>query len=266
MARSRIPARARIFALIVVCVALGVLALQYEPYGSPNVDQRPDWEGKLTFDGPGYRLRVPREQVVYGSSRDGFRLVWLSIDRRELGSPDEPGPPRIVCAKGWFGFFGFCRDLCETEDYCEHNGWYNVLILPASQEWGRIGGPSQRSDSTLNCGNDGLPGLEYCWDSWRLKPSWPVSNVYAVRNWNILESTWVNMDRDADGAPTFYVSCPARSVCTRDIEKGGARVQLRFPFSELENWQRLEPAFRKFVDRLIEPSHDLSGIYPASRL
>ena len=120
-------------AWIIVLVTLGILSFRFAPSESP-VDQAPDREGNLTFHGPDYQLRVPRDQVAVMMSQ----TVELSVDRREFGSPDAPGPPRIVCTSG-----GSCIDYCAPAEVARErpcadirDGWYRVTVGPISQKWG----------------------------------------------------------------------------------------------------------------------------------
>jgi hypothetical protein len=256
----------RTYAGIVILVTLGILAFRFA-LSEPPVDQVPDREGKLTFHGPDYQLRAPRDQVaIVNGNPDGSQTVELSVDRREFGSPDAPGPPRIVCTVG-----RSCSDYCmATKDApfppCPDlvNGWYRMTVRPISQTLGfrewlippRDAGPGFR------CGDDGHSGLEFCWDPARYTPNWSVANVHDVPYEAIRQSaavTWVSIARDADGLPTFYAICAARVFCWRFIEKAGALVRLDFPFAELDNWQRLETGLRGFADRLILPSPSKNG-------
>jgi hypothetical protein len=225
----------------------------------------PDREGKLTFHGPDYQLRVPRDQVaVVIRNPDGSQTVGLSVDRREFGSPDAPGPPPIVCTFG-----GSCINYCAPTEVvplrpCTEDGWYRVTVRPISEktdlrEWlipPRDAGPG------FSCGDDGHPGLEFCWDPARYTPNWPVANVHHVPYGAIRQSagfTWVSIAREADGLPTFYTHCAGRASCSRVIDKAGARIRLDFPFAELDNWQRLEAGLHGFADRLILPSPRKNG-------
>jgi hypothetical protein len=246
---------------LVILFTLGILAVRFAP-SEPPVDQVPDREGKLTFHGPDYQLRAPRDQVALVSvTPHGSQRVDLSVDRREFGSPDAPGPPRIVCTSG-----GSCGDSCAgTENvpppicYDLENGWYRVMVAPISEGWGGREWliPPRNAGPGFRCGDDGHSGLEFCWDRARFTPSWPIANVHDVPYEAIRQSaaaTWVSIARDADGLPTFHADCPGRVVCSRFIEKAGARIELDFPFAELDNWQRLETGLRGFADRLILPS------------
>jgi hypothetical protein len=209
-------------AWIVILVTLGILAFRFAP-SEPPVDQVPDREGNLTFHGPDYQLRVPRDQVAVVMSQ----TVELSVDRREFGSPDAPGPPRIVCTSG-----GSCIDRCAgTENvppppcYDLENGWYRVLVGPISQTWGlrEWSTPPRDAGPGFSCGDDGHFGLEYCWDPARYTPSWPVANVHDVPYDAIRQS------------------------------------RIDFAFTELDHWQRLEAGLRGFADRLIVPSTGKNG-------
>jgi hypothetical protein len=260
----------RTYAWIVILVTLGVLAVRFAP-SEPPVDQVPDREGKLTFHGPDYQLRAPRDQVALVSGTPhGSQRVDLSVDRREFGSPDAPGPPRIVCTSG-----GSCSDSCAgTENvpppicYDLENGWYRVMVAPISEGWGGREWliPPRNAGPGFRCGDDGHSGLEFCWDRARYTPSWPIANVHDVPYEAIRQSaaaTWVSIARDADGLPTFYAICAGHHFCWRFIEKAGARVRLDFPFAELDNWQRLDAGLRGFADRLIVPSPSKNGAITA---
>ncbi len=256
----------RIYAWIVILFTLGILAVRFAPT-EPPVDQVPDREGKLTFHGPDYQLRAPRDQVaVVSRNPDGSQTVELSVDRREFGSPDKSGPRRIVCTPG-----GSCIDYCAPAEVARErpcadivDGWYRVTVGPISQKWGlrEWSIPPRDAGPGFRCGDDGHSGLEYCWDPVRYTPTWPVANVHDVPYDAIRQSagsTWVSIARDADGLPTFYAMCAGRVFCSRFIDKAGARVELDFAFAELHNWQRLEAGLRGFADRLIVPSPGKNG-------
>jgi hypothetical protein len=56
---------------------------------------------------------------------------------------------------------------------------------------------------------------------------------------------------DASGHPKFVASCAA-TLCIRDIEWGGARLQVEFHVQELDDWRRFDGGIVDFAKRLVE--------------
>jgi hypothetical protein len=250
----------RAYAWIVIGLTIGILALRVS-FNDIPIDPQPDREGKVTFRGPNYEFRVPREQFANViRNPDHKDIVELSVDRREFGSPNAPGPRRISCTPGWT-----CTDYCAPTSETKlppcpdiMNGWYRVTVIPASLNWGRAEWPHLPANAGpgFSCGDDGHPGLEFCWDPARYTPTRPVTDVHEVPYSAIRQSagmTWVSIARDADGLPSFYTSCNFQS-CWRFIEHAGATVRLDFAFSELSNWQRIEARLHSFAEHLIKPA------------
>lgn len=251
----------RTYAWIIIGLTVAILAHRFAFTDIP-VDPQPDRDGKVTFRGPNYQFRVPREQfVTIIRNPDHNDIVELSVDRREFGSPDTPGPPRISCTPDWT-----CTDYCastkETIPPCPDiaTGWYRVTIIPASLNWENREWryPPQNAGPGFSCGDDGHRGLEFCWDPARYTPTQPVTNVHDVPYAAIRQSaamTWVSITRDAEGLPLFYTHCGFQS-CWRFIEHAGATVRLDFAFSELNDWQRIEARLHAFAEDLIKPIKD----------
>jgi hypothetical protein len=174
----------RIYAWVIIGLTICVVVVRLAVIEMP-VALEPDREGKVTFHGPNYQLRVPRQLVaLVMRAPDGTDIVELSVDGREFGSSDAPGPRRIWCTPDWA-----CADYCAPTPENQTpgcpdvtNGWYRVMIIPGFLRWGRRESafPQPNAGPGFNCGNDGHPELEFCWDPARFTPSWPVANVHDV--------------------------------------------------------------------------------------
>jgi hypothetical protein len=238
-----------------------------------------DADGKLTYHGLGYRLRVWPNQVsqavwIEGALKRGPVIVMLSIDRREFGAPEAPGAPRVTCKAD-----GSCSDSCAGEWSCDDlkNGWYRVVVLPLAETWGvdphELNLGPQMGTGFL-CADSKRPGLEVCWDPARIErmpkehlPKNPrfrddtlqsVSNVRPV--WypaikNAAAYVWVSAVRDVDGRPAFIASCGPYQ-CRHSIEQRGARLDVTFSSDELDHWQRFNAGLHDFAARLIESVAD----------
>src|ERR1700722_356370 len=171
----------RIYPWLIIFVALVLAAIQLAPSTSPVADHTAGRDGMVTFQGPGYRFRVRPEQLA---TVIASQIAELSIDRRQFGSPETPGPPRVSCTPD-----GTCQDICEgTATFTPgcpdiKNGWYRLTIIPTSSHWGGVGLrelPRRNAGPVFSCGDDGHLGLEICWDPVRIAPNWPVANVHEV--------------------------------------------------------------------------------------
>jgi hypothetical protein len=248
----------RIYAWIIAALAIGILAIRFASVGAP-IDVEPDPDGKLTFHGLGYQIRVSKVQYTGGIRyEDGSDAVFLSIDRREFGSPDQPTEPsRISCASD-----GKCTDSCAPTPNnklpsCPDivHGWYRIRIMPASKSWEYRETTVEPVGPGFRCGDDGHPEMEFCWDPTRYTPTQSIANVHDVPYAAIRQTsrrTWISKRQDADGLPSFYAHCSLLS-CTRFIKYSGASVELEFPFSELKNWQRIEARLQRVAEKLIKP-------------
>ncbi len=253
---------------IVLGLAVGALALRAAFPAKPldeEYELAPDPDGKLTFRLPDYQFRVPREQFTAAIGTPGKdNMIFLSIDRREFGGPEPSGPPRISCPPE-----SSCTDYCApTPDNklvgCPDvvNGWYRVGIVPVDRGWGRREGPAwhrpENDQTGFNCGDDGHPELEFCWDPARVTPHQGVTNVHHVPYSAIRVASgmlWISTALDADGLPLFYTTCNFQS-CWRSIEHAGATVRLEFAYSDLNKWQQIETRLHAFAERLIKPAAD----------
>jgi hypothetical protein len=239
-------------------LALGALVAPYPPQ-DVEYELTPDPDGKFTFSEPRYRLRVPREQFIMAIGEPGVDdMVFLSVDRREFGEPEPSGPPRISCRPQ-----GSCADYCAPTPPDNRlvgcpdiwNGWYRVEIISAAR--GVRDREGYRPASLgFYCGDDGHPGLEFCWDPTRVTPRQPVTNERWVPYAAIRVAAgqmWVSTARGADGLPSFYAGCNYQS-CSRLIEHAGAAVRLKFEYSALDNWQQIEARLHVFAEGLIKPA------------
>ena len=195
---------------------------------------------------------------------DGTDIVELSVDGREFGSSDAPGPRRISCTPDW-ACADYCAPTLENQTPgCPDvtNGWYRVRIIPGFLKWGRRESsfsPLPNAGPGFRCGNDGHPELEFCWDPPRFLrqvglPDNALDVPYTAMHISAA-TTWVSLTRDSDDLPLFYTTCNSDS-CKRFIETAGATIELEFPFSALKNWQRIEARLQEFAKRLVEPVSD----------
>jgi hypothetical protein len=251
-----------VFLLLMSGLVLAAIALSPSSDVLPIV-VKPDADGKLTFRGPSYQFRAWPNQLAFVASMDSNGkpplFVELSIDRREFGGSEAPGNPRVVCRAD-----GSCIDSCSPGSPCEdiRNGWYRLDVLPALEAWGEDPRPLNLgpvAGTGVLCASAGRAGLELCWDP--VRPSPPqaaldarsVSYPGAKGAWAI----WVSTARDADGHPTFVTNCGG-GLCRKNIERLGARLEITFPPSELDHWQRFDAGLHDFAARLIEPPSDES--------
>jgi hypothetical protein len=254
----------------VVGLPLGVARVVFGPPTDPYTEvlwfvPKPDVDGRLRFRGPTYQFRVSPERFVSASiwsNQDIPFYVGLSIDRREFGAP-QPAvrqEPRLVCGES-----GPCRYVCLEHDNCEslRNGWYRVHVLPAEWEFGpdpRALNEGPVDGAGILCGDAGKAGLEFCWDPFLKTPSIPLKDIAeasypaAMRS---REGVWVSISRDASGRPDFVARCNI-DTCTRSIEWKGARFDIDFSSSELDDWKRFNAGLYDFAARLIETLPDTS--------
>jgi hypothetical protein len=249
----------RIYASIFALLIAGVLALSFASTNK-STGPHPDQEGMVTFHGPDYQFRVPREQfVTLGRNGDVDDLVELSVDRREFGAADPPsGPPRVSCP-----LHGDCTDYCAPTPENKlppcpdlENGWYRVVIRPASESWENREDSMRKAGPPFRCGDDGRPDMEFCWDPGRYTPIQPITNVHNVPYEAIrlaADHAWISKARGGDGLPLFYTRCNS-AFCTRYVDYAGAAIELSFPFSELNNWRRIEARLHAFAEKLIKPT------------
>jgi hypothetical protein len=249
----------RTYAWVIAVLAVGALALNFAATNK-SAGLQPDHEGKLTFRGPNYQLRVPREQfATLGRNGDVDELVELSVDRREFGVSDPPsGPPRVSCPE-----HGDCTDYCDPTPENKlpgcpdlENGWYRVSIMPASKSWENREDSARKAGPPFRCGDDGHPEMEFCWDPARYTPTRSITNAHDVPYAAIrlaADHAWISKARGNDGLPLFYTRCNF-VFCTRFINYAGAAIELSFPFSELDNWQRIEVRLHAFAEDLIKPT------------
>ena len=219
--------------------------------------QVPDRDGKITFREREFVFRAPPSQValVVRYIGEGETSVELSVDRREFGSQESPGKPRLTCMGS------ICTDVCANGASCPDvaEGWYRVMVFPRSQGWGTDRhqlnmGP--QAGSGFRCAEANHAGLELCWDPQRKTPSGPLSDVREVAYPAIKQSTastWISKKLDAEGHPVFVATCGS-GLCERDIERAGAKLQVTFHARELDDWERLDAGLRAFAERLVQPT------------
>ena len=250
---------------LLLALAFGLVALAFllAPLLSETPPPRrltPDADGKFTFHGPGYGFRVAANQLattwtLEGSALDNPVFVALSIDRREFGATKPPGKPRVICKPD-----GDCTDDCEGGWSCDDllNGWYRVHVLADArlgtilQALGR--GPEEGVG--FRCGVSTRASLELCWDPARVTPPWPITNLRLVSYPEVKQAAafvWISLERDADERPLFVASCTT-THCERQIEYGGARLEITFDPIELDDWRRFDLGLHEFAERLIVPS------------
>jgi hypothetical protein len=217
--------------------------------------QVPDRDGKITFREREFVFRAPPSQVaqVVRFLGEGETSVELSVDRREFGSLEPPGKPRLTCMGS------ICTDVCADGASCPDvtEGWYRVRVLPRSHSWGTD--PHQlnmgpQAGSGFRCADANHAGLELCWDPQRITPSGPISDVREIAYPAIKQaaaSTWISKTLDADGHPVFVTTC-AVDLCERTIEWGGARLQVTFHVRELDDWERFDAGLQVFAERLVQ--------------
>jgi hypothetical protein len=207
-------------------------------------------EGLVTFREHGFQFRVPPNQIAQVVALpNGQTLVELSVDRREFGALAPPGKLRISCSNG------SCTDLCADGPPCPdlNAGWYRVTVIPAPLPRGADPHPLNRGPQPgtgYRCVEAGHGGLELCWDPRRVTPD--VSSTREVAYPALRDAaayTWISRSFDAGGHPNFVASC-AGTMCIRNIERRGARLQVTFHVQELDDWQRFDAGLRSFAERL----------------
>ena len=211
----------------------------------------PDADGKLTFRGPTYQFRAWPAEVISAwivTDNEFPFVVDLSIDRRQLGTPEAPIEDRIICRPN-----GVCTDTCHLGSPCEDiaDGWYDVEVVPPSQSyWVNYPPFNFRPEgwTGLGCVDPGKAGLELCPDSGDKTAPGPLMPAIEGAD----PGVWFSTERDAAGYPMFVAAC-ANKRCRRIIERDGALLRITFSFKELENWQRFNAGLRDFAARLIEP-------------